>query len=131
MQKLIHKPPKYFANCKQLIQTLDLDLFLVYFMISYLTATTQPLNTEEYMALCPLSWLKKHIILIILVCSLFKPVKMRSCNFRNGVTWSYTEYEAHSSCCFHYTCNSRTNELLEHQKLNQMIFQQPGTFNSH
>ena len=63
-----------------------------------------------------LSWLKKHMILIILVCSLFKPVNMRSHNFRNGVTWSYTEYKAHSSC-FHYSCNSRTNELLEHQKL--------------
>ena len=41
---------------------------------------------------------------------------MRSRNFRNGVTWSYTEYEAHTSCCFLYSRNGRTNELLEHQK---------------
>ena len=49
---------------------------------------------------------------------------MRSRNFRNGVAWSYTGYEAHSSCSFLYRC-SRTNELLEHQKLDQMIFQKP------
>ena len=76
----------------------DLDLFLVYFMISYLTAATQPLGTHNIL----------HCV-ITLVSSLFKPVNMRSCNFKNGVTWSY----------------SRANEVFEHQKLDQMIFQQP------
>ena len=49
---------------------------------------------------------------------------MRSRNFRNGVAWSYTGYEAHSSYSFLYSCN-RTNELLEHQKLDQVIFRKP------
>ena len=49
---------------------------------------------------------------------------MRSRNFRNGVVWSYTGYEDHSSCSFLYSGN-RTNELLEHKKLDQMIFQKP------
>ena len=52
---------------------------------------------------------------VTLISGLFKPVNMRSRNFRNGVTWSYTGYKAHSSSFFLYSCNSRTNELLEHQ----------------
>ena len=62
---------------------------------------------------------------ITLVSSIFKTVNMRSRNFRNGVTWSYTGYKAHSSCSFPYSCNSRTYELLEHQKEDEMIIQQP------
>ena len=86
----------------------DLDLFLVYFMVSYSTATIQPLHTQFFIKKCdPFS-------------SLFKPAN-RSHDFRNGVTWSYTGLEAHSSCSFVYSCNSRS--IME-EKLDKMIFQQ-------
>ena len=50
---------------------------------------------------------------------------MRSPNFRNGVTWSYTGYKAHFNCSLLYHHNTRTNELLKHQKWDKLIFQQP------
>ena len=101
-----------------------MDLFLAYFMISQLTATTEPLDTENIWHWVLTLLIKKAKFQITLISSLFKPVNMRSRNFRNGVAWSYTGYEAHSSCSFLYRC-SRTNELLEHQKLDQMILQKP------
>ena len=51
-------------------------------MISYLTAATQPLGTHNIL----------HCV-ITLVSSLFKPVNMRSCNFRNGETCSLLELD--------------------------------------
>ena len=63
--------------------------------------------------------------MITLISSLFKPVNMRSPNFRNGVTWSYTGYKAHFNCSLLYHHNTRTNELLKHQKWDKLIFQQP------
>ena len=67
---------------------------------------------------------KNTQFLITLVSSLFKPLNMRSPNFRNGVTWSYTGYKAHFSCSLLYHHNDSTNKLLEHQKWDKMIFQQ-------
>ena len=87
-----------------------------------LLTSLQPLNhltLRIYSTVSSLSVDSKNMqFSITLISSLFKPANMRSCNFRNGLTWPYTGYKAHSSCFFPYSCNSRTNELLllEHQK---------------
>ena len=111
---------------KQTVKWGALDLFLIYFMISYLTAMTQSFDTQNL-------WHCALILLIKKTCNFwsllflvfFKTANMKSCNFRNGVTWSYTLFKAHSSFSILYSTNSRTYELLEHQKLDKMIFQQP------
>ena len=49
---------------------------------------------------------------------------MRSFYFRNGVTWSYTKFEAHFTFFFLYTGSIADNiKLLKHRKLDKMIFQ--------
>ena len=51
---------------------------------------------------------------------------MRSFYFRNGVTWSYTKFEAHF---FLYTISIADDiKLLKHRKLDKIIFQ--GSENS-
>ena len=58
----------------------DLALFLVYFMISYLTATTQPLDTQNVWqcALAHLFIFKKKQSLITFIYSLFKDHQQRT-----------------------------------------------------
>ena len=49
---------------------------------------------------------------------------MRSCYFRNGVTWSYTKFEAHFTFFFLYTGSIADDmKLPKHQKFDKMIFQ--------
>ena len=73
----------------------DLDLFLVYFMILCLTATTQLPDTQNlWHCTLTLSIRKIHnfwssSFLVFLVTT------MRNWYSRNGVTWSYTGLEAH------------------------------------
>ena len=54
----------------------------------------------------------------------FWPTNMRSRYFRNGVTWSYTGYEAHLILFFLYSCIAGHMKLLGHQKLDKMTFHQ-------
>ena len=69
---------------------LDLFLFLVYLMISYHNATTQPLDTQNIYDIVPsLFWLKTCHFLSPTFLVSYKPATMRSCNFRNGVNWSW------------------------------------------
>ena len=77
-----------------------------FWYISLSTTSLQPLNhltLTEYIAMCSHSFDLKNLQFsfhsITLIFSLFKPVNMRSRNFRNGVIWPYTtEYKAYSSC---------------------------------
>ena len=43
---------------------------------------------------------------------------MRSCYFGNGVTWSYTGFEAH--CSFLKATITDNMKLLKHQKLDKL-----------
>ena len=60
--QVLKKSAAFYKN-KDTIKQGDLDLFLVYFMISYLTATTQPLDNQNIWHCVLTVLIKKHTIL--------------------------------------------------------------------
>ena len=78
---------------------------------------------SEYMIVPSLSWLQKTWFSITLVSSLSKSANM-SLNFSNRVIGPILNSKFIPLCSFLYTCNSRSYELLEHKKLDKVIFQQ-------
>ena len=64
----------------------------------------------------------------ILATSLFKPANMRSPKFRNGVTWSYAEFQVLFICSFLYSATHRTYETIRTLILRQNDFPATWTF---
>ena len=111
-------------------------VWFIYFMISNLTATTQPLDIQNIWR-----WTyniydhsldqKNTWFSITPVFSPFKTANMRSCSFRNEMNWSYIEFQAHFAFSFVYSSNSRTYETIRASKIRQIDFPAILTLNLH
>ena len=99
--------------------------YWINFMISFLTAATQPLDTQNtIMTVCPHYLdLRNTGFLITLIFSLFKQQRREVAISENGVTLSYTKFDAHFTFFFLCTGSVAVNmKLLKNWKLDKMIF---------